>query len=227
MARFAAVWNLPLWFSALLLLTYLLTYYWHGDFSQAVTLSENRPRPGQIHPSFSDPQNLILGHFSTLRCSIFFSSEILSLTRGGGIFSKGEGIFQINSEDYAKSTMISTDAVAKLGKRNKHQKAMIEVSATIQIVPKRSSLIRRLTLKKIHPNIFFHRGEKSFWKQISRKKYETFQIFNRKIDFPSKIFTWENRFFYWKFGNFQIFSRDFFSKWFFSTMKKYFSTGFF
>ena len=41
MAQSFAFWILPLWFSALLLIT-----YWHGDFSQAVTLSENRPRPG-------------------------------------------------------------------------------------------------------------------------------------------------------------------------------------
>ena len=47
-----AFWILPLWFSALLtclrITCYILTC-WHVDFSQAVTLSENRPRPGQHH----------------------------------------------------------------------------------------------------------------------------------------------------------------------------------
>ena len=47
-----------------------------------------------------------------------------------------------------------------------------------------------------------------------------------KSIFPSKIFTWENRFFHWKFDFFSDFFSSFFSKWFFSMMKNYFSIGF-
>ena len=83
-----------------------------------------------------------------------------------------------------KIMLSQPDFVSNLEKKtNKHQKAVIEVSATIKIVPKRSSLIRRWTLKKIPSKNIFSSWRKIILKNNLENKSGKFSNFQRKNRF--------------------------------------------
>ena len=85
-----------------------------------------------------------------------------------------------------------------------------------------------MNLKKNPIEKYFFIVEKNNFEKKSRKKIrKIFKISMEKSIFPSKIFTWENRFFYWKFEFFQIFFSRFFFKIIFLKDEKIFFDGIF